>query len=77
MAPQKSDRRQQEKSDALVATVNAFLTVGLFAPLGQAHDELKANSSWLPLGRAYTRPWSWCQILECQVCSAEDPSLVA
>jgi hypothetical protein len=35
--------RQQEESDASVATVNAFLTVGFFALLGQAGDELKGE----------------------------------
>jgi hypothetical protein len=43
-APSKSDRvHQQEESDALVATVNAFLTVGSFALLGQAHDALNSE----------------------------------
>jgi hypothetical protein len=51
MAWSKSDHiRQQEESDAPVATVNAFLTVGLFALLGQAHDELKSEDRGYHLG---------------------------
>ena len=36
------------KDLVLVATVNAFLTVGFFLPPGHTHDESKPNSSWLP-----------------------------
>jgi hypothetical protein len=42
--PSKSEEvRQQEESDASVETLNAFLTVGVFALSGQTHDELKGE----------------------------------
>jgi len=34
---------QQEESDALEATANAFLTVGFLVLLGQTHDELEGE----------------------------------